>query len=104
MTKEIYITQANAARLLEAFFEKHGKPDTRNFQYLLNDQRRGRCLNPIPFVKVRRRILYLVTDLEVWAKCEIEREKTLSSGVLEVEGTTSLERLVKLSVEVAKHL
>jgi hypothetical protein len=103
MTTEIYITQAKAERFLEAYFEKHGKPDSRNFNYLLNDQRRGRHPNPIPFVKLRGRILYLITDLEDWASREIEREKTLSSGVYEIEGATSLERLVKLGVEVAKH-
>ena len=104
MTTETYVTQANAERFLKAYFEKHGKPDSRNFNYLLNDQRRGRHLNPISFVKVRGRILYLITDLEDWASCEIEREKTLSSGVYEVAGATELERLVKLTVEVAKHL
>lgn len=102
MTKEVYVTQANAERFLKAYFEKHGKPDSRNFNYLLNDQRRGRCPNPIPFVKVRGRILYLVTDLEDWAASEIEREKILSSGIYEIEVATSLERLVKLSLEVAK--
>ncbi len=104
MTTEIYLSQANAARFLEDYFERHGKPDTRNFQYLLNDQRRGRSPTAIPFVKVRGRILYLITHLEDWAGCEIEREKTLSSGVYEVAGATGLERLVKLTVEVAKHL
>jgi hypothetical protein len=104
MTKEIYVTQANAERFLKAYFEKHGKPDSRNFNYLLNDQRRGRHPNPIPFEKVRGRILYRVIDLEDWASCEIEREKTLSSGIYEIEGTTGLERLARLSVEVAKHL
>lgn len=104
MITEIYVSQANAARILEAFFKMHGKPDARNFQYLLNDQRRGRAPNPIPFQKLRGRILYRVTDLQEWAKCEIEREKTLSSGIYEIAGASSLERLVKLSVEVAKHL
>jgi hypothetical protein len=103
MTTEIYITQANAERFLKAYFEERGKPDSRNFNYLLNDQRRGRHPNPIPFVKVRGRIFYLVTELEDWASREIEREKTLSSGIYEIEGITSFERLVKLSVEVAKH-
>lgn len=103
MTTETYVTQANAERFLKAYFEKHGKPDSRNFNYLLNDQRRGRCPNPIPFLKVRGRILYLITDLKDWAAREIEREKTLSSGIYKIEGATSLERLAKLSVEVAKH-
>lgn len=103
MTTEIYVTQANAERFLKAYFEEHGKPDSRNFNYLLNDQRRGRYPNPIPYVKVRGRILYLITDLEDWAMKEIEREKNLSSGIYEIEGATSLERLVRLSVEVAKH-
>lgn len=104
MTKEVYVTQANAERFLKAYFEKHGKPDSRNFNYLLNDQRRGRYLNPIPFVKVRGRILYLITDLEDWAMKDIEREKNLSSGIYEIDGTTSLERLASLSVAVAKHV
>lgn len=104
MTKEIYVTQANAERFLKAYFEKHGKPDSRNFNYLLNDQRRGRHPNPIPFVKVRGRVLYLVTDLLDWARSEIEREKNLSSGIYKIEADTSLERLARLSVEVAKHL
>jgi len=103
MTKEIYVTQANAERFLKAYFEKHGKPDSRNFNYLLNDQRRGRHLNPIPFVKVRGRILYLIPDLEDWASREIEREKNLGSGIYEIEAHTGLERLARLSVEVAKH-
>jgi hypothetical protein len=104
MTKEIYVTQANAERFLKEYFEKQGKPDSRNFNYLLNDQRRGRHPNPIPFVKVRGRILYLLTDLVEWAESEIEREKNLGSGIYEIEGTTGLERLARLSVEVAKHL
>lgn len=104
MKTEVFVSQANAARILEAFFKMHGKPDSRNFQYLLNDQRRGRCANPIPFQKLRGRILYRVTDLHEWAKCEIEREKTLASGIYKVAGATSLERLAKLSAEVAKHL
>jgi hypothetical protein len=45
---EVFVSQANAARILEAFFKMHGKPNSRNFQYLLNDQRRGRAANPIP--------------------------------------------------------
>lgn len=101
MTTETYVTQANAARLLERYFESCGKPDTRNFQYLLNDQRRGRYPNPIPFVKVRGRVMYRVKDLEEWAAQEAGRDKEMASGVIEVEGDTSLERLVKLSVAVA---
>lgn len=69
MITEIYVTQANAERFLKAYFEKHGKPDSRNFNYLLNDQRRGRHPNPIPFVKVRGRILYLITDL--WSNSQV---------------------------------
>lgn len=101
MTTETYVTQAHAARLLTEYFEKAGKPDPRNFQYLLNDQRRGRHPNPIPFEKIRGRIMYRVTDLEEWAAEEAKREKSRSSGVYEVEGATGLERLVKLSVAVA---
>jgi hypothetical protein len=103
MTKKVYVTQANAERFLKLYFEKHGKPDSRNFNYLLNDQRRGRCPNPIPFVKVRGRIFYLITDLRDWAENEIEREKSLSSGIYQIEADTSLECLAKLSLEVAKH-
>lgn len=102
MTTETYVTQAHAARFLEDYFKRHGRPDSRNFNYLLNDQRRGRCPNPIPHVKLKGRILYSLIELEDWATAEIEREKILSSGIYEIEGTTNLERLVKLSVEVAK--
>lgn len=101
MTTETFVTQANAARFLEEFFAKGGKPDPRNFQYLLNDQRRERYPNPIQFEKVRGRILYRLSDLEEWAAEEAKRDKTTSSGIYEVEGSTSLERLVKLSVAVA---
>lgn len=101
MTTETYVTQTHAARLLPEFLEKvTGKSDHRNFQYLLNDQRRGRQPNPIPYEKVRGRILYRVADLKDWAETEAKRERPISSGIYEVEGATGLERLIKLSVAV----
>jgi hypothetical protein len=48
MAKKVYVTQANAERFLKLYFEKHGKPDSRNFNYLLNDQRRGRYPEKFP--------------------------------------------------------
>lgn len=101
MTTETYLTQPNAARFLEEYFKMHGKSDPRNFQYLLNDQRRERYADPIPHLKVKGRILYSESDLQRWAAAEVNREKARSPGIYEVEGCTSLERLVKLSVAVA---
>lgn len=104
MTTETYVTQAHAARFLTEYFEKAGKPDPRDFGYLLNDQRCGKRPDAIPYEKIKGRILYRTSDLEEWAAEETKREKTRGSGIYEVEGSTGLERLVKLSVAVAtKH-
>lgn len=102
MATETYLTHSNAARFLEDYLRKHGTPDPRDFSYLLNDQRRGRRPDAIPYEKLKGRILYRTSDLEGWAEEEAKREKVRSMGIYEVEGGTCLERLVKLSVAVAK--
>lgn len=100
---ETFLTQPNAIRFLEDLFSAHGAAENRNLVYLLNDQRRGRVREPIPFLKLKGRILYRAADLEAWALAEIERERTTHSGVFEIEGDTELERLLKLATSLTTH-
>jgi hypothetical protein len=51
MTTEIYVTQANAERFLKAYFGDHGKLDSRNFNYLLNESAAGETSKPHSFRK-----------------------------------------------------
>lgn len=95
-----YVTQQRAAKWLAEFFELHGKVDSRNYQYLLNDQRRGRYENPIPYLTIKGRIFYAVSDLREWAGAELERIPLEAISEYVIEGDTHLERLVKLSVSV----
>ena len=101
MFDETFLTQAQAARFLQAFFEKRGKPDPRNFGYLLTDQRRGRSDDPIPHLKLKGRVIYRLSDLESWAEAELVKGKMRSPGVYKVSGATAVERLAKLRVALA---
>lgn len=103
MASETYMTQPNAIRYLEDLFAAHGATESRNLVYLLNDQRRGRTRQTIPFLKLRGRVLYRAADLDAWALAEIERERTGHSGIYEIEGATELERLMKLAASLTVH-
>lgn len=103
MTTETYVTQQKAAEILESHFLAHGTEPGRNLQYLLNDQRRGRYSETIPFLKVRGRILYRIPDIKEWADSQISKGATPHPGIFVVEGKTELERLAKLSSAITKH-
>ncbi|MCC4115291.1 hypothetical protein LLG90_08015 [Aromatoleum toluclasticum] len=103
MATETFLTQPNAIRFLEDLFAAHGAAENRNLVYLLNDQRRGRTREAIPFLKLKGRVLYRAADLEAWALAEIERERTSHCGVYEVEGDTEVERLLKLAASLTVH-
>lgn len=103
MTTETFVTQQKAAEILDDYMTAHGREPGRNLQYMLNDQRRGRGYRPIPFIKLRGRILYRVPDLKEWADYELSKDAMPHAGIFIVEGDTELERLVKLSIEVTKH-
>ena len=100
---EVFVTQQKAADILAEHFSERGREYGRNFQHTLNDQRRSRRRNPIPYVKLKSRVFYRVDDLINWANGVLEYDEKYHSGIYIVEGETELERLVKLSKEITKH-